>query len=83
MDSESSHAAEGHETVVTSVKELGNLVRLVRKAQDMTQEDVTGLAGFGNRFIIDLERGKETVQMQKVIDVLGLLGLQLVVRKAG
>nr|WP_229262715.1 hypothetical protein [Duganella radicis] len=47
----------------------------------MTQEDVMGLAGFGNRFIIDLERGKETVQMQKVIEVLQLLGLELQVRK--
>ncbi|MTV39024.1 transcriptional regulator [Duganella radicis] len=53
----------------------------VRKQQNMTQEDVMGLAGFGNRFIIDLERGKETVQMQKVIEVLQLLGLELQVRK--
>lgn len=67
---------------ITSVTELGKIVRQVRKSQDMTQEDVMGLAGFGNRFIIDLERGKETVQMQKVIDVLHLLGLELVVRKA-
>ena len=67
---------------VHSMSELGKLVREVRKGQALTQEDVSGLAGFGNRFIIDLERGKETVQMQKVIDVLGLLGLELVVRKA-
>jgi len=67
---------------VHSMSELGKLVREVRKGQALTQEDVSGLAGFGNRFIIDLERGKETVQMQKVIDVLSLLGLELVVRKA-
>lgn len=75
-------ATSGKETVVRSVSELGALIRQVRKQQDMTQEDVSGLAGFGNRFIIDLERGKETVQAQKVIDVLSLLGLELVVRKA-
>jgi len=66
---------------ITSVAELGQIVREVRKQQNLTQEDVMGLAGFGNRFIIDLERGKETVQMQKVIEVLQLLGLELQVRK--
>ncbi|WP_313166675.1 type II toxin-antitoxin system Y4mF family antitoxin [Massilia oculi] len=69
------------ETSITSVSELGKLIRQTRKAQKMTQEDVSGLAGLGNRFIIDLEHGKETVQAQKVIDVLNLLGLELIIRK--
>ena len=60
---------------------LGDLVREVRKRQGLTQLDVAGLAGLSNRFIIDLERGKETLQMQKAMDVLALLGLELVVRK--
>lgn len=69
------------ETVVGSVHELGALVRQVRKDQQLTQEDISGLAGLGNRFIIDLERGKETIQAQKMIDVLKLLGLELVIRR--
>ena len=69
------------EIPVKSVHELGSLIRQVRKSQRLTQEDLSGLAGFGNRFIIDLERGKETVQAQKVIDLLGRLGLELVIRK--
>lgn len=69
------------EISITSVRELGKLIRQTRKAQKMTQEDVSGLAGLGNRFIIDLEHGKETVQAQKVIDVLNLLGLELIIRK--
>lgn len=69
------------EVSITSVCELGKLIRQTRKAQKMTQEDVSGLAGLGNRFIIDLEHGKETVQAQKVIDVLNLLGLELIIRK--
>jgi y4mF family transcriptional regulator len=59
----------------------GVLIQNVRKEQGMTQIDVAGLAGFGNRFIIDLEKGKPTIQMQKAIDVLALLGLELVIRK--
>ncbi|WUR15060.1 helix-turn-helix domain-containing protein [[Empedobacter] haloabium] len=70
------------DTSIESVRQLGELVRAARKQQQMTQEDVSGLAGLGNRFIIDLERGKETIQMQKALDVMRLLGLELIVRKA-
>lgn len=72
---------EQTETIIGSVHELGALVRQVRRDQHLTQEDISGLAGLGNRFIIDLERGKETIQAQKMIDVLKLLGLELVIRK--
>lgn len=68
---------------ISTVAELGSLVKAVRKAQGMTQIDVAGLGGRGNRFIVDLEKGKETVQMQKAMDVLALLGLEMVIRKKG
>lgn len=66
---------------VSTLVELGALIKAVRKAQGMTQIDVAGLGGHGNRFIVDLEKGKETVQKQKAMDMLGLLGLEMVVRK--
>jgi y4mF family transcriptional regulator len=66
---------------LTSTLELGQLVRAVRKGQGLTQLDVAGLAGMSNRFVIDLEKGKKTLQMQKVLDVLSLLGLEVVIRK--
>ena len=68
---------------VERMEDLGALIQNVRKQQGMTQIDVAGLAGFGNRFIIDLEKGKPTIQMQKAMDVLALLGLELVIRKKG
>ena len=71
------------ETQVTSVAALGQLIRSVRKEQGLTQTDISGLAALGNRFVVDLEKGKPTVQMQKTLDVLALLGLELVVRKKG
>jgi HTH-type transcriptional regulator / antitoxin HipB len=74
-------ASQQQESVVQSMHELGALIRRMRKDQNLTQEDISGLAGLGNRFIIDLERGKETVQAQKVLDVLALLGLEVVIRK--
>ncbi|MDB5794513.1 MAG: transcriptional regulator [Noviherbaspirillum sp.] len=68
---------------VQRVEDLGAIIQNVRKEQGMTQIDVAGLAGFGNRFIVELEKGKETIQMQKAMDVLALLGLELVIRKKG
>lgn len=65
----------------SSTIEVGELVRSVRKIQGLTQLDVAGLAGLSNRFVIDLEKGKATLQMQKVLDVLSLLGLEVVIRK--
>ena len=66
---------------LSSSVELGQLVRKTRKEQGLTQLDVAGLAGLSNRFVIDLERGKETLQIQKVLDVLALLGLELTARR--
>lgn len=67
--------------IVTSTVQLGAIARAARKKQGLTQLDVAGLAGKSNRFLIDLERGKETLQMQMVIDVLALLGLELVIKE--
>lgn len=65
-------------------EDLGKLVRQLRAEQELLQTDLAGLAGTGNRFIVDLERGKPTLQLQKVLDVLDLMGLEVVVRrKAG
>ena len=70
-------------TVRTSV-ELGAIVREQRKRLALKQLDIAGLGNTGNRFIVELENGKPTVQLQKVLDVMDLLGLELVVRpKAG
>lgn len=68
---------------IKSTKELGNLVREFRVAQKMTQADILGLANTGNRFIVELENGKPTVQFQKVLDVLDTLGLEVVIQKKG
>ncbi len=68
------------ESAITSVEELGKIVLATRKSQGLTQADIAGLSNSGNRFIVDLEKGKPTLQMQKALEVLALLGLELVVR---
>ncbi len=38
----------------------------LRAEQGLLKIDLTGLVGTGNRFIVDLEHGKPTLQLQKV-----------------
>lgn len=65
---------------VRSSAELGALLRAHRKQQALTQLDIAGMGNTGNRFVVELENGKPTVQLQKVLDLVDLLGLELVLR---
>ncbi|MFA7243307.1 MAG: type II toxin-antitoxin system Y4mF family antitoxin [Sulfuricellaceae bacterium] len=68
---------------ISSPDELASAVRARRKALGLTQADLAGLAHTGNRFIVDLERGKPTLRIEKVLVVLALLGLELYVVERG
>ena len=67
-------------SVVSSVADIGKIIMATRKSNGLTQVDLVGLSNSGNRFLVDLEKGKPTIQMQKALDILSLLGLELVVR---
>jgi y4mF family transcriptional regulator len=62
---------------IRSVSDLGLAVRAVRKEQGLRQDDTAGGAGVGHVFLRDVERGKETVQLGLVLQVLDELGIQL------
>ena len=76
----SGHLADAENTVIHTSVELGTLVRRQRKRLALKQLDIAGLGNTGNRFIVELESGKPTLQLQKVLGVLDLLGLEVVVR---
>ncbi len=58
-------------------KRLSLFVKEKRKFLGMTQEELSLKAGVGLRFIRELERGKSTLQMNKVNQVLNLFGYEL------
>lgn len=60
--------------------DVGQVVRTQRQSQGLRQTDLAGIGNTGNRLIVDIETGKPTVQLQKVLDVLELLGLEVMVR---
>ncbi len=63
---------------VDTPEQLGALIRSARKAQRLRQDDVAGIAGSSHVFVRDVERGKPTVQLGKVLDLLRELGIRLV-----
>lgn len=64
---------------VRSAADVGTIVRAQRHEMGLRQLDVAGLGNTGNRLIVDIEKGKPTVQLQKVLDLLDLLGLELTI----
>ena len=63
--------------MVQTTKEIGAAVRKTRKAIGITQKDLALTSGTGLRFIIDLEKGKPTCQLAKVLTVLQTLGIKV------
>lgn len=59
--------------------DVGARIREIRKAQGVSQETLAGLAGTGQRYISELERGKETARLGEMLKVLNALGAGLYV----
>ena len=57
--------------------EIGARIREIRKSQGISQETLAGLAGTGQRYISELERGKETIRVREMLRVLDALGCGL------
>jgi y4mF family transcriptional regulator len=58
-------------------EKIGEMVRTARKKLGVTQRDLALTSGTGLRFIIDLEYGKPTCQLGKVLTVLHTLGISM------
>ncbi len=63
--------------LITSSESIGASIRSKRKLMGLTQLDAAGLCGVGERFLSELERGKATAELGKVLQVLNRLGLHL------
>ena len=66
--------------IIQDTVELGRKVRELRRAQKITQAQLAGLANTGIRFISDLENGKETCHIGKMLRVLETLGVDMLIR---
>lgn len=62
---------------IKEIGEIGAIVRQARLAQGLRQDQLAAAAGVGVRFLVELERGKPTVRLVKVLAVLDALGCRL------
>lgn len=58
-----------------TTQSIGGFVKKTRKDMHITQKDLALTSGTGLRFIIELEQGKPTCQLGKVLTVLKTLGI--------
>lgn len=64
---------------IDSVDALGDAVWAVRKARRLRQDDTAGAAGVSHVFVRDVERGKPTVQLGRVLQLLSELGIEVLI----
>lgn len=78
MRSEKTHAFLSPDTHLAPwPTELGRRIRARRRALKLSQLELAALAGVGPAFLYQLEHGKPSVRLDKVLDVLAVLGLGL------
>ena len=58
-------------------EQIGEMVRASRRGQGVTQKELAMASGTGLRFIIEMEKGKATCQIGKVLNVLHTLGITM------
>lgn len=68
---------------VKSSEDVGEVIRSARKRSDTDQITAAGLAGVGVRFLGDLERGKPTIRLGLMLQVLHRLGLEVWIAPRG
>ena len=56
---------------------IGEYIQTKRKLHGLTQVELAERSGVGVRFVRELERGKPTVQLDKVNQVLALFGEEM------
>lgn len=58
-------------------KNIGSLIKKTRKQLKITQRELALTSGVGLRFVIDLEKGKPTCQLEKALTVLHTIGINI------
>lgn len=71
------------EVGISSVSELGQMVRAVRKESGLTQRDAAALCNVSLPFLNGLEQGKATAQIGKVLSVCSRFGIDVRLRLPG
>lgn len=62
---------------INSITDISEAVKKRRKSLGLTQSECAAMCNVGNRFFSELENGKETLHIGKVINCLQILGINI------
>ncbi len=62
---------------IYTLSDISKFVKARRKHLNLTQAECAAFCGVGNRFFSELENGKESLHIGKVLKVLQMLGVNL------
>ena len=68
---------------ILDVFSLGSAIKERRKELNYTQKFLSEVTGLSSSFISDLEHGKETTEIGKVLFLINTLGLNFILEKRG
>lgn len=68
---------------IVDAKSLGQVIRNRRKELNYTQAFLSEFTGLSVTFISDVERGKPTAEIGKIMQLLHILGMDVLVERRG
>lgn len=74
-------AQEPRQAPAKDPAEIGKIVKQARKEAGLRQAQAAALCGVGTRFLSDLENGKPTLHLGKVLQVLSGFGLRVIIKR--
>jgi len=67
--------------LITMKNNIASQIKVLRKKNGLTQIEFAKRAGVGLRFLRELEQGKSTIRMDKLMQVLDFLGYHLELKR--
>lgn len=65
---------------VLDMADVGLAIRKARKKLGLTQAELAGLCALGTRFVSEVERGKESAEVAKVLLLLHSVGIDVLLQ---
>ncbi|MHB1208075.1 MAG: type II toxin-antitoxin system Y4mF family antitoxin [Acidimicrobiales bacterium] len=59
------------------MQSLGSQIRTRRRTLKLTQQELADLAEVSSHFVLEVEKGKESIRLDKLTKILKVLGLHL------
>ena len=64
---------------IKSTKQLGNVLKAVRKSQGIRQDDMADIIGSSHVYVMDVEKGSEGANIGGILKLMEEMGVKLVI----